>query len=163
MPGGARGVRVGVGARRRLAAAGGAARTNSIRPVPNVDIVRRGYEHFGATGDVDVEIADPEFVWDMSHFDGWPEEQLYQGVDGTRNFLRTWAGAWDDWQLEVESLHEAGDQVLAIMRQRGRSKTTGLAVEMSFAQLWTLRDGKQTRMEMYSDVAKATRAAGLAE
>jgi ketosteroid isomerase-like protein len=99
----------------------------------------------------------------MSHFHGWPEERHYHGVEGTRAFLRSWADAWDDWQLEVESLHETGDQVLAIMQQRGRSKTTGLSVEMSFAQLWTVCDGKQTRMEMYSDPAEAMRAVGLPE
>ena len=60
-------------------------------------------------------------------------------------------GAWDDWELEVDALHDAGDKVVALVRQHGRSKTAGTAVEMSFAQIWTLRDGKQTRMDMYSD------------
>jgi ketosteroid isomerase-like protein len=129
----------------------------------NLDIVRGGYEHFAATGDMAVDILLPHFVWDMSHFRGWPEEQLYHGLEGTRAFLRTWTEAWDDWQLEVESLHEAGEQVLAIMRQRGRSKATGLPVEMSFGQLWTLHDGMQARMEMYSDPAEAMRATGLPE
>jgi hypothetical protein len=32
---------------------------------------------------------------------------------------------------------------------------------MSFAMLWTLRDGKQTRMEMHSDVGEAPKAVGL--
>jgi ketosteroid isomerase-like protein len=44
---------------------------------------------------------------------------------------------------------------------RGRSKTTGLPVDMSFAQVFTVRDGKQTRMEMYADPAEALKAVGL--
>ena len=128
----------------------------------NVDIVRRGYEYFAATGELP-DIYSPDFVWDMSHFQGWPEEQLYHGVEGTRAFLRSWTETWDDWQIELESLHEAGEQVVAIVRQRGRSKATGLPVEMSFSQVFTLREGKQTRMEMYSDQAEAMRAAGLGE
>jgi ketosteroid isomerase-like protein len=36
-----------------------------------------------------------------------------------------------------------------------------MLVEMSFAQVWTLRDGKQTRMEMFSDRDEALRAVGL--
>jgi ketosteroid isomerase-like protein len=36
-----------------------------------------------------------------------------------------------------------------------------MVVEMSFGQLWTLRDGKETRMEMYADASEAMRAAGL--
>ncbi|HEV3128049.1 MAG TPA: hypothetical protein VGY32_03655 [Solirubrobacteraceae bacterium] len=34
---------------------------------------------------------------------------------------------------------------------------------MSLAQVFTMRDGLQTRMEMYSDVTEAMRAAGLPE
>jgi ketosteroid isomerase-like protein len=38
-----------------------------------------------------------------------------------------------------------------------------MPVDMSFAQVWTLRDGKQTRMEMYSDPNEALKAVGLAD
>ena len=135
-----------------------------MRPVPtNLEIVRDGYERFVGTGELPVDIYAPDFVWDMSHFAGWPEDRLYHGVEGTRAFLDAWTEVWDDWQLEVESLHEAGDQVLAIMRQRARSKSTGLEVEMTFGMLWTVRDGKETRMEMYYDPAEAIRAAGLTD
>jgi len=127
----------------------------------NVDIVRSGYEHFAATGDIRVDIVAPGFVWDMSQFRGWPEEQMYEELEGTREFLRAWAQSWDDWEVELESLHEAGEQVLALVRQRGRSKATGLPVEMSFAQLWTLRDGRETRMVMYADRVEAMRIAGI--
>lgn len=129
----------------------------------NAEIVRGGYERFAATGELQVDILAPDFVWDMSHFRGWPEDQIYEGVEGTRVFLQTWSQAWDHWQLEVQSLHETGDQVLAIMRQSGRSKATGLVVEMTFGMLWTLREGLQTRMEMYADPAEAMRAARLLE
>ena len=61
----------------------------------------------------------------------------------------------------MEDPLDAGDQVVAIVRQSGRSKTTGLPVDMRFAQLWTLSDGKQTRMRMYADPEEALRTAGL--
>ena len=127
----------------------------------NVEIVRGGYEHFGATGELDVEIIAPDFVWDMSHFEGWPEEPTYEGVDGARTFLKTWTEGWDDWSLKLESLVDAGDLVVAIMRQSGRSKTTGLPVDMEFGMVWTLRDGKQAHMAMYADPGEAMRAADL--
>jgi ketosteroid isomerase-like protein len=66
-------------------------------------------------------------------------------------------------ELEVDALHDAGNKVVVLVRQNGRSKTAGMPVEMSFAQVWTLRDGKQTRMEMYSDRDEALAAAGLSE
>jgi ketosteroid isomerase-like protein len=127
----------------------------------NVEIVRRGYEQFTATGQLVVEIASPDFVWDMSNFHGWPERQAYEGVAGTEAFLRDWIAAWDDWELELDALEDAGDKVVGLVRQRGRSRSAGMLVEMSFAQVWTLRDGKQTRMEMFSDRDEALRAVGL--
>ena len=71
--------------------------------------------------------------------------------------------AWEDWELELEALHDAGDRVVALVHQRGTSKAAGMPVEMSFAQVFTLRDGKQSRMEMYSDRDEAFAATGLSE
>jgi ketosteroid isomerase-like protein len=127
----------------------------------NVDIIRRGYEEFIATGEPTEDIMAPEFVWDMSTFRDWPERNTYEGVEGMREFIGDWTAAWEDWRLEVEDLADAGDEVVAIVRQSGRSKTTGLPVDMRFAQLWTLSDGKQTRMRMYADPEEALRAADL--
>ena len=127
----------------------------------NVDIIRRGYEEFIATGEPTEDIMAPEFVWDMSTFRGWPERKTYEGVEGMREFVGDWTAAWEDWRLEVEDLVDTGDEVVAIVRQSGRSKTTGLPVDMRFAQLWTLADGKQTRMRMYAESEEALRAAGL--
>jgi ketosteroid isomerase-like protein len=63
-----------------------------------------------------------------------------------------------DGELE---LIDAGDDVVALLHQSGRSKTTGLEVDMDFAQVWTIKDGKQTRMRMYADLDEALREVGL--
>ena len=127
----------------------------------NVEIVRKGYERYRATGEFADEIVTDDFVWDMSNFHGWPEQQVYSGAAGARAFLEGWSGAWEDWELEVDALHDAGDRVVALLHQRGRSKAAGMPVEMFFAQVWTLRDGKEARMDMYSDSDEAFEAAGL--
>jgi ketosteroid isomerase-like protein len=127
----------------------------------NVEVVRRGYEYFAATRDVLAEGLTTDFVWDMSNFRGWPEQQTYEGVEGARAFLRDWLSAWDDWQLEVEAYHDAGDRVVAVLRQHGISKATGLPVEMTFGQVWTVVDGRESRMEMYADPAEALASAGV--
>jgi ketosteroid isomerase-like protein len=128
----------------------------------NIEIIERAYESFKAGGGGTPGLRSPGFVWDMTNFAGWPEQPLYEGPDGAERFLAEWIDAWDDWRLEVESLHESGEKVVALMRQHGRSKTTGLPVDMSFAQVWTIRDGTYVRMEMYSDTARALAEAGIA-
>ena len=127
----------------------------------NVEIVRTGYQRYLATGEFTDEIVTADFVWDMSNFHGWPEQQVYNGADGARTFLKDWTDAWEEWQLEVDAIHDAGDRVVALLRQHGRSKANGMPVEMSFAQVWTVRDGKEARMDMYSDPAEAFEATGL--
>jgi ketosteroid isomerase-like protein len=129
----------------------------------NVEATREAYERFQATGKFDPEQVDPDFVWDMSTFRGWPGQQEYHGVEGTQQFIREWLEAWDDWELTVEELRDAGEHVVAIMSQRGRSKTMGLPVDMSFAQVFTLRDRRLVRMRMYADPSDALEAAGLSE
>jgi ketosteroid isomerase-like protein len=127
----------------------------------NVEQLRSGLERFINTGEVREENMTPDFVWDMSTFRGWPERKHYEGVDGMREFIADWTAAWDEWRLEVIELRDAGDAVVAILHQSGRSKTTGLEVDMDFAQLWTFEAGKQKRMRMYADPHEALRAAGL--
>ena len=127
----------------------------------NVEIVRRGFEHFIRTGDFLEDSVTPDFAWDMSTFTGWPEKQTYEGLEGAREFMRAWLDAWEDWELELEELRDAGDKVVAILRQRGVAKSTGLEVDMHMAQVFTLRDGKQARMEMYATPEEGLAAVGL--
>jgi ketosteroid isomerase-like protein len=127
----------------------------------NIEIVARGFAHYQETGEFLEEIMAPNFAWDMSTFNGWPEKQVYEGVEGAREFMRAWLDAWDDWELEVVEVHDAGDKVAAVMRQRARSKSTGMEMDMSFVQVFTLEAGKETLMEMYSSREEGLAAVGL--
>ena len=125
----------------------------------NVEIVRVGYEHWMATGELR---GHADLVWDVSNL-GWPEQQIYPGVEGAKQFNVEWAAAWDDLEFEVEEYIDAGERVVVILSQRGRSKATGIPVDMRFAQVWTLRDGRAIRMQMYANPEEALEAVGLSE
>ena len=125
----------------------------------NVEAMRRGYERFTVTGEIR---AHPDLVWDVSRL-GWPDRQVYSGPEGANQFNAEWADAWDGWEIEAEDYIDAGDRVVVIVNQRGRSKATGIPVEMRFAQVWSFRDGQAIRMQMYSNVEEALEAAGLSE
>jgi ketosteroid isomerase-like protein len=125
----------------------------------NVEIMRRGYEQFKATGEIR---AHADLVWDVSNL-GWPDQQVYSGPEGAMQFNAEWAAAWDDWELEPKDYVDAGECVVVIVDQRGRSKATGIPVEMRFAQVWTLRDRQAIRMQLYASVDEALQAVGLSE
>ena len=54
------------------------------------------------------------------------DQQIYSGVDGATQFNAEWAEGWDGWQLEVEEYLDAGERVVVIINQRGRSKASGI-------------------------------------
>jgi hypothetical protein len=52
----------------------------------NVDLVRGVYDHFSATGTLDLERLASTFVVDMSNFEIWPEDHFYEGHDGAKEY-----------------------------------------------------------------------------
>jgi hemolysin type calcium-binding protein len=74
----------------------------------NVEIVRRVLEEFAATQRLTDDVG-PEFVWDMSRFEGWPEEPTYRGEDRFMEFFRTWVDAYDEWAQAIDRVIDAGD------------------------------------------------------
>jgi ketosteroid isomerase-like protein len=128
----------------------------------NVDILSQALAYYAATGEHLTEVYAPNFVWDMSKYRGWPEAQTYEGIKGLRRFLDDWGRVFD-WEYEVESIHDAGEYVVFVVRMKARGKETGLEFTWPAGHLWTLRDGKITRLAIYSDAAEALRDAGLPE
>ena len=126
-----------------------------------VDRVRRIYEQFEQTGRPDPSHYTDDFVWDMSTFGGWPETLVYHGYDGMMAFLESWLGAWDEWIQVVREYAEAPNgEVVVVVEQRGRAHGTGIPVEMTYASVVTLREGKVSRQRIYSDPAEAFASCG---
>jgi ketosteroid isomerase-like protein len=126
-----------------------------------VETVRRIYEHLAATRELPAAPFAPDFVWDMSTFRGWPERPAYDGFEGAVEFLGDWVGMWDDWEATIEEIHDLGDRVLLVAYQRGCAKTTGVPLDMRYAQVWTFRGEQLIRTQSYADSAEALEAAGL--
>jgi ketosteroid isomerase-like protein len=127
----------------------------------NVEFVRTAYERSNPRQAYELFHADA--VWDMSHFAGWTEEPLYHGPEGILDFHRRWLEMFTEWNFNVVDVIEAGERVIGVLTQSGLGKESGAVVEMTVAQLWTIRDGKFARMEMYADPAEARAAAQPAE
>ncbi len=128
----------------------------------NAEIVQQGWDAW-LRGDLPGLFTsfDPDAVWDMSHFHDWPES-AYHGIEGIERFLTEWVEVWSDLELEVEDVIAAPDgSVVTLLRQRGRGRDSGIPMEMTMAQIATLRDGKVTRLDNYEDRGEALRAAGL--
>jgi ketosteroid isomerase-like protein len=130
----------------------------------NVEIVRRVCQAF-AEGDLDTvyDLVAPDVEWDFSHADTWPEEQIYRGYDSIAEFFDKWVDGWEDYRFEVEDIIDAGDKAVAIVRDEGRGKSSGIRLERRHAEVWTFREGKVVRIEPFDDRAEALEAVGLRE
>jgi ketosteroid isomerase-like protein len=130
----------------------------------NVEIVRRVY-NAAARRDAETVLAlyDPEVELDASRIalGGLVGEPVRHGHDGVRSFFRDVHEAWDNLEYDVEELIEADEQVISVVTRRGRGRASGAGVEMHYALVWTLRDGKVARVAWFTTREEALRAAGL--
>ena len=128
----------------------------------NVELTRRGYEAYNSGGlEAIIDFLDPEIEWTEGA--DVPEVKTYHGHDGVREQQARFASAWEEFGLEPEDLVDAGDQIVAMIRAWGRGKGSGVIVEARVAHVWTIRDGKAVRFEVFMDRHKALEAVGLRE
>ena len=56
-----------------------------------------------------------------------------------------------DARVEVDQIIDTGDHVVAVGRSRGRVRANGQQFDLAVAHVWTLRQGKVRRFEVYLD------------
>ena len=123
----------------------------------NVELVRELYDAFWRR-------RDPEAAGALvSHDIEWVtpiEPEPRRGPDEVGAFFSDWLSIWKDHQIEYEFL-DAGDRVVVLVRMHGKGRGSGVEVGMSVGQVWTVRDERLVRMEMFRAPEEALQAAGL--
>jgi len=107
------------------------------------------------------ELAEPDFEVVMVGPDYLPQAAERAGPDGFRDAWLDWTSPFESFRIDLERVIDAGDRVVSIVRQVGTTNTGGVEIEASAAAVWTIRDGKLTRVEFHLDKETALRAAGL--
>jgi uncharacterized protein len=131
----------------------------------NVEMVRRVYDA-AARGDNDApfDLYAPDIEWDFSaRAIMVGREAVYHGHEGVRRCWRDYLTVFERLDFELEQLIDAGDQVLAIVRERSVGRLSQVAVDTRVYAVWALRAGKIVRMRGYIDRSEALEAVGLSE
>jgi ketosteroid isomerase-like protein len=91
-------------------------------------------------------------------------ESVYRGREGMVEFWTTFIEEpWALFQLEVESLEEAGEgRVLALITFHGTERESGDEVTTAYAHIATFSGDEVVRIDAFADWDEARRAAGLA-
>jgi ketosteroid isomerase-like protein len=126
-----------------------------------LEVLERGYTMMFREGRPDeaVRALADDFEWVVPNH---PEGEVRHGPGGMLEFMREWTEPWDELEVDWRLEEGAPDRVLALIQMRGRGSGSGVPTEMDFCQLWTFRDGRAIRMELYWDEGDGRRAAGLA-
>ncbi len=86
------------------------------------------------------------------------------GKAAVRAYLQDWLDMFDDFKVEsVELIDAGGDKVIAVLRNSGRAKLSGIETDLTYAVVWTIRDGKIARGREYWTRDEALEAAGALE
>ncbi|MEK6273654.1 MAG: nuclear transport factor 2 family protein [Actinomycetota bacterium] len=128
----------------------------------NVEAVRAVYERF-SKGDfrASLDVVDPLVLFVQNP--GFPEAGTYLGIARLVEYTRGFLEPWSRITIEAEDITDAGDSVVATVRQRGVGRESGAATEFRYFQVWSLRGRKVIRLENFRERAEALEAAGLEE
>ena len=123
----------------------------------NVEIVKQGYQHFGA-GNIEAVLAlfHPEMEWDECQ--GFP----YISGDGifigpaaiAQNVFAKIPENFDGFHVDARELFGSGDKVVMVGHYRGVYKETGKEFKANATHVWTMKDGKATHFFQAVDTAE---------
>jgi ketosteroid isomerase-like protein len=111
--------------------------------------------------DTEAQLAllDPDV--EMVEWPEGPDQRTYRGHEGAVQAWQLWFEAWEWLRNEVEEIVEAGDKLLVCGRTHGKGKGSAVEVAMDAFNVYTIREGKVTRIEFFTTKEPALRAAGL--
>lgn len=124
-------------------------------PPGNVEALRRVYAEW-ERGNFrpSTDVYGPDLQW------GWSAE--FPGLEGvirdtsprSERMLR-WLGCWERWRVVGEEYVTSDDTVVVLTRYLGRGLGSGVEVNVRGAHLWTMRDGRALRLEIFSSRERA--------
>jgi ketosteroid isomerase-like protein len=65
--------------------------------------------------------------------------------------------------LQIEDVIDGAEHIVVGIREREVGRASGVPVEATHTAVWTLADGKVTRLRVFDDRKAALEAAGLRE
>ena len=124
----------------------------------NIDLVKAMYDAF-AEGNVEGVVANfaDSIVWNEAENFIYADKNPYIGADSIVAGVFARIGAeWEYWNLENKQFVSAGDDgVLVTGRYKGKNKANGKELDAQFAHVWSMKDGKATSFQQYTDTKQS--------
>ena len=132
----------------------------------NVEDLRRCFaianeRGIGAAVDAFGHLLDEEFG--LEEAADMPDRDRYQGKDAFIANLKKLGEDFEELRIEPLEFVDLGEKLVVVVSMAGRGRASGAPVELTFAQLWTLREGKAVSLHDYASKAEALEAVRLRE
>ena len=126
----------------------------------NVETVKALFAAFAdRDSDAAAEILDPD-VQIHPAIVGGPENVVYHGRDGMRQFWTDVDAAWAEFRIEPEEFRELDKGILVLGRAFARSQGSGIGLDQGAGWIARLREGRIVEFQSFSSKEDALEAAG---
>jgi ketosteroid isomerase-like protein len=125
----------------------------------NVEAIRAVYARWSEGDFRTMDVFDPDVAFIMRP--DFPDAGVYQGVERVKDYMRGFLEPWTHITIAAEEILEAGDTVIAAVRQSGVGTLSGAATELSYFHVWSFRGRTVIRFETFRGRAEAFEALGL--
>jgi ketosteroid isomerase-like protein len=88
------------------------------------------------------------------------EHGTYEGREAVGQWFANWFTTFErGYHFDIDEAREIGDVVLLVASHRGRGRTSGIEVSGQTGYVYTVRNGKIARLELYPGREQALAAA----
>jgi ketosteroid isomerase-like protein len=124
-----------------------------------IDVVQGMLEAYRGGTDEALAYFHPEVAYDTTVR---PDGRVWHGREGVRRAMFEWTSTWDEFEMQIERCIPAPDgRVVALWRERGRAKGSGLTVAEHGVSVFTVQDGMIVSVVVHLDRRAALQDAGL--
>jgi uncharacterized protein len=125
-----------------------------------IDLIRAGFDAVNR-GDTEAVLAllDPAIEWEPDQ--RTPFAGTHRGREAVRELMQNLLAPFDQMRMEPEQFFEIDDKVVVFVRQVAKPKGSEMEMVARIGYLWTIRDGKAIRCQVFGRREEALEAAGI--
>jgi ketosteroid isomerase-like protein len=131
-------------------------------PMTGIDLIHAEYDAMSRQ-DWEAVFSEAHPDFEFLPPDGGIGGKTIFGPRLAREDIRAFFSPYEEVVIEAEEFHERGDAIAVFLRLRTRPRGSSALVEIRVGQLWTVRDGKLARLQIFAQRERALEAAEAAE
>ena len=129
----------------------------------NIEAIRDAFRIFNESGvaaatDTFEDLLDPDFR--LGEASEVPDRETHSGKGAFIANLAKFEESFDALRLEPIEIEDLEDRIVVVVSMTARGRGSDVPVETTFAQLWSLRNGRAVALRDYATKSEALEAAG---